>query len=93
MGELMYLSHTSYSACGLGSAGTDRIAEMVREAGYHEGLFGARITGGGSGGTVAILASNAAADAVRGIARQYAQESGLAVTVFEGSSDGMRLSN
>ncbi len=89
MGELMYLSHTSYSACGLGSAGTDRIAEMVREAGYHKGLFGARITGGGSGGTVAILASKAAADAVRGIARQYAQESGLAVTVFEGSSDGM----
>jgi galactokinase len=30
LGELMYQSHQSYSGCGLGSVGTDRIVELVR---------------------------------------------------------------
>ena len=55
LGELMYQSHASYSACGLGSPGTDKIVQLVREEGRAQGLYGARITGGGSGGTVAIL--------------------------------------
>jgi hypothetical protein len=55
LGELMCQSHASYSACGLGSAGTDRLVALVREAGPQHGLYGAKITGGGSGGTVAIL--------------------------------------
>jgi len=93
MGELMYLSHAGYSTCGLGSPGTDRIVELVKEAGYHSGLFGARGTGGGSGGTVAILASSSASGAVHQIARQYARESGNDETVFEGSSDGLTLGN
>ena len=33
LGELMYQSHASYSACGLGSDGTDRLVDMVRAAG------------------------------------------------------------
>ena len=33
MGELMYASHASYSACGLGSDGTDLLVELVRRAG------------------------------------------------------------
>src|SRR5208337_3850763 len=49
MGELMYGSHASYSACGLGSDGTDLLVELVREAGLAAGLYGAKITGGGSG--------------------------------------------
>src|SRR5689334_11280151 len=56
LGELMYQSHASYSACGLGSAGTDRLVELVRQAGPASGLYGAKITGGGAGGTVAVLA-------------------------------------
>ncbi|MBC7932492.1 MAG: GHMP kinase, partial [Rubrivivax sp.] len=55
LGELMYESHASYSACGLGSAGTDNLVELVRAAGVSLGLYGAKITGGGSGGTVAVL--------------------------------------
>jgi L-arabinokinase len=35
LGELMYQSHASYSACGLGSDGTDRLVELIREAGPH----------------------------------------------------------
>ena len=47
LGELMYQSHASYSACGLGSDGTDQIVELVRQAGPDSGLFGAKISGGG----------------------------------------------
>ncbi|HKC39804.1 MAG TPA: hypothetical protein VKC15_09715 [Gemmatimonadales bacterium] len=68
LGQLMYASHRSYSACGLGSTGTDAIVELVRAAGPQRGLFGAKITGGGSGGTVAIFATSAAESVVRGIA-------------------------
>lgn len=55
MGELMFASHASYSACGLGSPETDRIVEEIRASGRERGMLGARITGGGSGGTVAVL--------------------------------------
>ena len=88
MGELMYASHESYSACGLGSSGTDRLVDMVREAGPASGLFGAKITGGGSGGTVAILGHSSSRDAVGQIARSYAGESEHGGYVFHGSSSG-----
>ncbi len=32
LGELMYRSHESYSACGLGSEGTDRLVELARSS-------------------------------------------------------------
>ena len=60
MGRLMYESHASYSACGLGSTGTDLIVDLVKSAGADQGLFGAKITGGGSGGTVAVLGNRTA---------------------------------
>jgi L-arabinokinase len=90
LGELMYASHASYSACGLGSDGTDRLVELVREAGPGEGLYGAKITGGGSGGTVAVLAARARQDAVVRIADRYGRESGRGSAVYVGSSDGAR---
>jgi L-arabinokinase len=88
MGELMHASHTSYSTCGLGSDGTDRLVELVAAAGPSQGLFGAKITGGGSGGTVAILGTDNAGSAVHHIAREYERETGRAVFVFEGSGPG-----
>ncbi|HSF20035.1 MAG TPA: GHMP kinase [Vicinamibacteria bacterium] len=88
LGELMYQSHASYSACGLGSQGTDRLVELARAAGPRRGIFGAKITGGGSGGTVAVLARRDAEDAVRGIADRYARERGIEPTLFSGSSSG-----
>ena len=90
LGELMYESHASYSACGLGSAGTDRLVGLVREAGPARGLYGAKITGGGSGGTVAVLARRGreAGETVTRIAEAYAAETGHAVKVFSGSSPG-----
>lgn len=52
--------HFSYSACGLGSNGTDRLVSLVQEMQHSEGgtLFGAKITGGGSGGTVCVIGRN-----------------------------------
>ncbi|GAB4126308.1 MAG: galactokinase [Roseiflexaceae bacterium] len=92
LGELMYQSHASYSACGLGSDGTDRLVELVRAAGPAAGLYGAKITGGGSGGTVAILGRRAAAANVEAIANHYAKETGRSSRVIGGSSPGAMAS-
>lgn len=88
LGELMYQSHASYSACGLGSSGTDRLVALVRQAGSAAGLYGAKITGGGSGGVVAVLARAGSRAVVDGIAREYERLTGRAATVLGGSSDG-----
>jgi L-arabinokinase len=85
LGELMRQSHVSYSACGLGSPGTDaivRAAGALREKGFH----GAKITGGGSGGTVAILGDRGAD--IRVLVDACASELGRRPPVFEGSSAG-----
>lgn len=88
LGALMYDSHASYSTCGLGSDGTDRLVALARDAGRPRGIHGAKITGGGSGGTVALLADAGAGDAVQAIARRYAGETGRDTYVFKGSSPG-----
>ncbi len=84
----MYASHASYGACGLGSEGTDRLVELVREAGPESGMLGAKITGGGSGGTVAVLASDDAEPAVREVALRYSAETGREAELFVGSGPG-----
>ena len=88
LGELMYQSHASYSACGLGSASTDRLVRLVREAGPAQGLYGAKITGGGSGGTVAVLGRRDAGTSVERVAERYARETGCEPYIFAGSSPG-----
>ena len=60
MGELMYQSHDAYTECGLGSCATSAIVDIVQSLGSSRnggisGLFGAKITGGGAGGTVCVL--------------------------------------
>jgi L-arabinokinase len=89
MGELMYQSHASYAACGLGSPGTDRIVDLVRREGAAGGLYGGRITGGGSGGTVAVLGRRDAAGAIEQVANAYAAASGYRPQIFSGSSSGV----
>ncbi|MCM3906340.1 MAG: hypothetical protein ND866_32030 [Pyrinomonadaceae bacterium] len=88
LGELMYQSHASYSACGLGSKGTDELVELVRAAGVKRGLYGAKITGGGSGGTVAVLGRRDAGTAVDEVARSFAERTGHQPYIFSGSSPG-----
>ena len=57
IGELMYQSHESYSSVGLGSDRTDEIVRFAKE--LSPVIYGAKITGGGSGGTVCILTRGA----------------------------------
>ena len=88
LGRRMYESHESYSACGLGSEGTDQLVALARAAGPNRGVYGAKITGGGSGGTVALLTRSGTGDLVADIAARYAACSGRPAPVFSGSSPG-----
>jgi galactokinase len=90
LGELMYQSHASYSACGLGSEGTDLLVKFVRDMGPARGLYGAKITGGGSGGTVVVLGhrNDIAVKAIQDIANRYDRKTKHYPHVFSGSSPG-----
>jgi L-arabinokinase len=86
LGDLMYQSHESYSQCGLGSDGTDWIVELVKRSAGGD-LYGAKITGGGSGGTVAILGRRGSEE-INTIAASYREETGYEPTIISGSSPG-----
>ncbi len=88
LGNLMYESHDSYSRCGLGTPQTDLLVDLVRQRGPERGLFGAKITGGGSGGCVAVLGKVGAEVAIAEICEIYAQTTGYRPYVFAGSSPG-----
>ena len=92
-GAAMYRSHQSYGArCGLGTPETDLIVQLVREGGAGSGLYGAKITGGGAGGTVAVLGRGEGAHAnVERVAAQYTRRSGNQSRVIVGSADGALL--
>ncbi len=90
-GEFMYASHRSYGQCAkLGHPLTDRIVALVSELGPGAGFFGAKITGGGGGGTVAIFMRNGEAQfaALEEIRRTYSRETGRETILFSGSSPG-----
>ena len=89
MGNLMMQSHESYSAVGLGNEFTDKIVEMIRDAGPDRGVFGARVSGGGNGGTVCILSyGKEGKNAVKEIYRKYKQIKKQKLFFFSGSSQG-----
>ena len=71
LGKIMDASHASYSRCGLGLPVTDRIVEAVREAGWKDGLVGARVSGGGSGGALVVLGREEAEPLVRRISEAF----------------------
>lgn len=85
LGGLMYYSHESYSHCGLGSDGTDLLVKLVKKSNL---LYGAKITGGGSGGTVAVLGKKGADSEIKKIAADYEKQTGYQPYIFSGSSIG-----
>jgi galactokinase len=91
-GQLMYEAHASYGdRLDLGSPETDLLVELVRERGVEQGLYGAKITGGGSGGAVAVLAqsnSSIAETALTETCREYERQTGVTPRPFIGSSPG-----
>lgn len=97
LGELLYQCHYSYGACGLGSDGTDRLVQLVQEMQHSkisksaEGtLHGAKITGGGAGGTVCVIGRNClkSSEQIFEIQRRYRAATGYLPIIFEGSSPG-----
>jgi len=90
LGELMYESHQGYTECGLGSGATDLIVNWVRAEGAANELYGAKITGGGAGGTVAILGTQRAESerAFQRVVARFREQIRRAPYIFEGSSVG-----
>lgn len=89
LGELMFTAHESYSACGLGSEGTDLLVKLVKKIGIGNGLFGAKITGGGSGGTVAVMGLKDSEATIEKIVDEYRKQTGYEPYLFKGSSPGV----
>jgi len=87
MGGLMMQSHESYSAVGLGNKFTDKIVDMVR--GHGNSVYGARVSGGGNGGTVCILSyGKEGKNSVKEIYGRYKRELKRKLFLFSGSSHG-----
>ena len=89
-GQLMLESHKSYSdRVNLGSRETDLLVGLGMQRGPEHGIFGAKITGGGSGGTVVFLCGGERAEsAIQQILKEYAESSGLSPRLMTGSSPG-----
>jgi L-arabinokinase len=89
-GECMFGAHDSYrDNCHLSTEEVDFLVDAVRQRGPKNGLFGAKITGGGTGGTVAVFGK---VDALRKhipeIAIEYSRRIGVMPDIFEGTSPG-----
>jgi len=89
-GKLMLASHQSYDRnCDLSCPEVDKLVAIVKNEGSTIGLYGAKITGGGSGGTVAVLGKKKTLkEAIDIVAQKYEQETGYHPDVFWGSSPG-----
>lgn len=85
LGNLMHQSHKSYSACGLETSGTDLLVELVAES---DKLYGAKVTGGGSGGTVAVLGRKGADAEIEKVANEYKKQTNHQPYIFSNSSPG-----
>ena len=89
-GDQMYRAHASYARnCDLSATEVDLLVNLVKKRGKKQGLYGAKITGGGSGGTVAILGrKDVLKEKVEEIAHEYETITGLEPDVFFGTSPG-----
>ncbi len=88
-GRLMYASDWSYThRCGLGSSETAWIVGEIRKLGLEAGFYGAKITGGGAGGTVAVAGSERMFDHLECLLARYGEQTGIAAELFTGTSPG-----
>lgn len=89
-GEAMYAAHESYRKnCHLSAPEVDFLVEAVRKRGPDAGLFGAKITGGGTGGTVAVFGTEKGLkEQIPQIAIEYSRRVGAMPDIFDGTSPG-----
>jgi galactokinase len=90
IGEILCQSHVAYKECGLGSEACDELVSLALQKGFP----GAKMTGGGAGGVVAILGRSGPfrrpdRHAIHSIAQEYGAGRGTMPYIFEGSSDGV----
>ena len=86
----MYASHLSYTNDAmLGAPECDVLVDLVKKR-ERAGLYGAKITGGGSGGTVAILRDEGtrADAALAEVMEEYRRGTGREPELFDGTSPG-----
>ncbi len=89
-GHLMYGSHVSYTRDALlGAEECDVLVELVRKN-ERAGFYGAKITGGGQGGTVAILANigEKTDDGIADLMSEYEKRTGRKAEALTGTSEG-----
>ncbi|HSF46456.1 MAG TPA: hypothetical protein VLA58_10620, partial [Chitinophagaceae bacterium] len=95
LGRLMLSSHEGYNSVGLAEPVSNRIVDLVRQRrGEGSGIYGARISGGGSGGTVTVMiGSDKGYEQLLDIKRIMEWETGKELRLFEGSSNGAHYIN
>ena len=89
-GHLMFASHQSYGMDAmLGAPECDLLVKLARDR-ERAGIYGAKITGGGSGGTIAVLASTSARadEAIALMMTEYERATGKKAQSLAGSSPG-----
>jgi L-arabinokinase len=89
-GELMYAAHNSYRHnCNLSAPEVNFLVDAVRKRGAACGLYGAKITGGGTGGTVAVFGTaQGLKEHIPQIAVEYSRRVGAMPDIFDGMSPG-----
>lgn len=88
-GRLMYESNSSYrDLAGLGSPEVDGIVNIAQKIGEPGGIYGAKITGGGGGGTVALLCYGNVSNSLTQILAAYKLAWGIDAETFSGSALG-----
>ena len=88
-GNLMYESNASYrDLAGLGSPEVDGLVNIARKIGKRGGIYGAKITGGGGGGTVALLCHGNAESSLTQILAAYKLAWGIDAELIRGNAAG-----
>ena len=88
-GTLMYGSNASYrDLARLGASEIDGIVNIAKKIGEQGGIYGAKITGGGGGGTVAVLCYGDISTSLAQITSAYKLSWGIKTEIFRGSSPG-----
>ncbi len=88
-GSLMYESNASYrDLAGLGSPEVDGLVNIARKIGVQGGIYGAKITGGGEGGTVALLCHGSVENSLTQVLAAYKLAWGIDGELIRGNAVG-----
>ena len=88
-GHLMYESNASYrDLAGLGSPEVDGLVSIAQKIGEQGGIYGAKITGGGGGGTVALLCHGSVENSLTQVLAAYKLAWGINGELIRGNGIG-----